>query len=140
MKLTIIATIATLSFPLVACGGGAASAPPAAAASSNVATLDGAAYDVMLEYPGEAPFKSTLSFTSGRFESSECTSRGFPKWTDYQSRTDGGNVAFDVTTHHPDGASVEWHGSVHGDVIEGTAHRSLQGKTSAGTFRGSAHK
>jgi hypothetical protein len=140
MKITIIATIATLSLSLVACGGGAASTPPAAAASSGAPTLDGAAYDVTLEYPGEAPLKDTLNFTSGRFESTACTSHGFRQWTDYQSRTDGGNVAFDVTTHHPEGASVEWHGTVHADAIEGTVHRSLQGKTSAGTFRGSAHK
>ena len=140
MKITIIATIATLSLSLVACGAGAPTTPPAAVASSGAPTLDGAAYDVMLEFPGEAPVKDTLSFTSGRFESSACTSLGFPKWTDYQSRTDGGKLAFDVTTRAPEGTSVEWHGTVHGDVIEGTANRSMKGKTSAGTFRGNAHK
>jgi hypothetical protein len=140
MKTTTIVSIAALSLSLAACGAGAPSTPPAAVASSGAPTLDGAAYDVMLEYPGEAPMKDTLNFASGRFESTACTSHGFPKWTDYQSRTDGGNVAFDVTTHHPEGTTVEWHGTVRGDVIEGTANRSMKGKTDAATFRGSAHK
>jgi hypothetical protein len=140
MKITILAAIGTLSLSLVACGAAAPTTPPTAVASSGAPALDGAAYDVMLEFPGEAPVKDTLSFTSGRFESSACTTLGFPRWTDYRSRTDSGNVAFDVTTHHPEGTSVEWHGTVRGDVIEGTANRSLKGKTSAGTFRGNAHK
>jgi hypothetical protein len=129
MKTRTIASIAALSLSLAACGAGAASEPPAAVASSNAPALDGAAYDVTLEYPGEAPMKDTLNFASGRFESTACTSHGFPKWTDYQSRTDGGNIAFDVTTHHPEGTTVEWHGTVHGGVIEGTANRSMKGKT-----------
>ncbi len=140
MKTQTFVFIAAASLTLAACGAGAASAPPAAAASSSAPALDGAAYDVMLEFPGEAAVKDTLSFTSGRFESSACTSVGFPKWTDYHSRLDGGNIAFDVTTHHPEGSTVEWHGTVRGDTIEGTANRSMKGKTSAGTFRGSAHK
>jgi hypothetical protein len=127
-----------VSLSIAGCGAGAATAP--AAATPGAATLDGAAYDVMLEYPGETPLKDTLSFTSGRFESSACTSHGFPKWTDYQARTEAGSVAFDVTTHHPEGTTVEWHGTVHGDAIEGTANRTMKGKTEAGTFRGSAHK
>jgi hypothetical protein len=129
-----------VSLSIGACGGGAANAPPPAVATPGATSLDGATYDVTLEYPGEAPLKDTLNFTSGRFESTACTSHGFPKWTDYASRTDSGSVAFDVTTHHPEGTTVEWHGTVRGDAIEGTANRTMKGKTEAATFHGTAHK
>jgi hypothetical protein len=125
---------------LAACGAGATGAPPAAVATPGPAALDGAAYDVTLDFPGESATKDTLSFSSGRFESSACTSVGFPKWTDYQARTDAGGVSFDVTTHHPEGSTMEWHGTVRGDAVEGTASRTIKGKTSPGTFRGNAHK
>jgi hypothetical protein len=135
----LVATL-LVSLPLAACGASATTATPPVTAMQGAAPLDGAAYDVTLEFPGEAPQKDTLSFTSGSFESSACTSLGFPRWTAYQARNDGGSVAFDVRTLHPEGTTVEWHGTVRGDGIEGTANRTMKGKTAAGTFRGISRK
>jgi hypothetical protein len=137
MNRSIVSMLVSLA--MAACGA-TATAPTSAVTTSSARGIDGTSYDVTLEFPGEAPVKDTLSFASGRFESTACTGFGFPRWTEYQARVDGGVIAFQVVTHHPQGGTVDWHGAVSGDGVEGTANRTLEGRTSAGTFRGSAHR
>jgi hypothetical protein len=122
---------------VAACGAASPSpsVPPSAPAA---ASLDGKSYEVNLQFPGEAPIKDVLSFDSGKFESSACTSLGFPKWTDYRAEPNGGAIAFHVETHNPKGPSVEWDGTVAGASAAGKAKRTIEGKTDLGTFAGSA--
>jgi hypothetical protein len=124
--------------PVVACGGEAPPPATPAAASQTRAPLDGTSYEVSLEYPGEAPVKDVLTFDSGRFESSACTSFGFPKWTDYRAEKTGAAIAFHVETHHPKGTVVEWEGTIEGGTASGKTKRTMDGKSDTGTFRGPA--
>jgi hypothetical protein len=132
-----IPTLASILFvSLAACAG---EAPPASAPTAQAtAPLDGTSYEVSLEFSGEAPVKDVLTFDRGKFESSACTSLGFPKWTDYRAERTGSAVAFHVETHNPKGPVVEWDGTVEANVASGKAKRTIDGKTDLGTFRGAA--
>jgi hypothetical protein len=142
MNRTITSTVSSLvlglSLALAGCAGAApnAAAPNAVPASASV--LDGSTYDVVLDMPGEDPIKDTLTFNAGRFESSVCTGFGFPKWSEYRAQRDADAIAFALVTHHPDGGSVEWNGSVKGSSVTGTAKRTMNGKTVSGSFKGNA--
>jgi hypothetical protein len=146
MNKTLCTTLLALSTVLAGCGGAAAGTPPAASAPASPATasatpLDGASYDVVLEIPGSTAMKDTLRFRDGKFESTACSDKGFPRWTDYRAKDDRGAIAFAVVTHHPNGAAmVEWSGTVHGGDVEGTADITMDGKKMPATFRGSAAK
>ncbi len=149
-----IARFAPLAFVsiLVACGGSSATNPTPSAptgttttttggmASSAPSSIDGKSYDITLSIPGENPEKDTLNFAQGKFESAACTPLGFPKWTDYAASPEGDGTTFHVTTHHPSGTVMEWRGTTHGDTVEGTATRTMNGKTETGTFKGTLHK
>jgi hypothetical protein len=138
MNRSIVSVLASLC--IVGCGGASASAPSAPVTTSSAPVIDGTSYDVTLSFPGEAPMKDTLIFSSGRFESTACTKVGFPEWTEYRAQADGDGAGFEVTTHHPEGASVVWHGTARGGRVTGTASRTLQGATAAGTFEGIARR
>jgi hypothetical protein len=135
-----IALVLFVSLGIGGCGGAAASAPSAPVTTSSAPVIDGTSYDVTLSFPGEAPMKDTLIFSSGRFESTACTSVGFPEWTEYRTQSDGDGAGFDVTTHHPQGGSIVWHGTARGGRVTGTASRTLKGTTEAGTFEGIARR
>jgi hypothetical protein len=137
MNRTIYALVLASLSPLIACAGEspAPATPPMAQAK---APLDGTSYEVSLQFAGEAPVKDTLTFDSGRFESSACTSLGFPKWTEYQAERAGSAIAFHVETHNPKGPVVLWDGMVEGGAASGKAKRTIDGKTDLGTFRGPA--
>jgi hypothetical protein len=137
----IVNTVTFASSLLFAVACGAASAPAAAPSASPAApSLDGTSYEVTLAFPGEPPLKDVLTFQSGAFESSACTSLGFPKWTDYRAQRsgDGSGIAFHVETHNPKGPSVEWEGTVQGGAASGKAKRTIDGNTALGTFQGVA--
>jgi hypothetical protein len=134
MNRTILLVIA-LAAPAVGC---AAKPTPAAPSSASAAPLDGTAYRVSLEFPGEAPVEDTLRFDAGRFESTACTSLGFPRWTEYRAEPAGAAIAFHVVTHDPRGPEVQWDGTIERGVASGQAKRTLEGKTDLGTFRGQA--
>jgi hypothetical protein len=125
---------------LVGCGASATRTPEGATPSSARASavLDGTSYEVTLAFPGEAPLKDTLDFQGGRFESTACTAVGFPKWTEYRSTSDGRAIAFEVATHHPEGSTMQWAGTIASGAAEGTAKRTMQGTVATGTFRGFA--
>jgi len=133
-----ITTVLLLACSILAgCAGTTTSAGRAASAPREPAgLLDGASYDVTLSIPGKAPETETLVFAGGRFESTACTAKGFPRWTPYRADAQEGAVAFNVSTRHPRGTTVEWNGTVHGDTIEGTADITLDGSRLPGTFRG----
>jgi hypothetical protein len=130
-----------------ACGGAASSmvapenspavAPEPTAAGPQATALDGRSFEVMLEIPDSAPVKDTLRFTGGRFESTACTALGFPQWSDYAARADGDAIAFHVIAKHPSGTTMDWNGIVKGGVAEGTASRTMNGKTNVLKFKGS---
>jgi hypothetical protein len=125
---------------LVGCGASATPTLEGNAPSSGRASavLDGTSYEVTLAFPGEAPLKDTLDFQGGRFESTACTAVGFPKWTEYRSTSDGRAIAFEVATHHPEGSTMQWAGTIASGAAEGTAKRTMQGTVATGTFRGFA--
>ncbi len=137
MNRTICALLFALVSPLIACASESPvpAMPPTAQAK---APLDGTSYEVSLEFAGEAAIKDTLTFDSGKFESSACTSIGFPKWTDYQAQRAGGAIAFHVETRNPKGPVVLWDGTVEGGAASGKAKRTIDGKTDLGTFHGAA--
>ena len=135
LKLSFIVILSSL----VGCGASATPAPEGVTPSSGQATvLDGTSYEVTLAFPGEAPLKDTLDFEGGRFESTACTAVGFPKWTEYRSTSAGKAIAFEVATHHPEGSTMQWAGTVASGAAEGTAKRTMQGTVATGTFRGVA--
>ena len=124
---------------LAACGASNSAspkAPGAAAVATDGHPLDGSSYDVTLSINGKQPENDTLNFLGGRFESTACTAKGFPQWSEYRGESSEGAIAFHVVTHHPSGASIDWTGKVSGDVIDGTANVTMDGQTSAGTFHG----
>jgi hypothetical protein len=123
---------------LLACGGASASGPPASAPAGS--PLDGRSYDVTLEGADAPPIKDALNFANGRFESTACTSLGFPKWSDYSAHVDGDATTFHGLAKHPSGTTMDWNGSVKGDAVEGTAMRSMNGKSDAFKFKGALHQ
>jgi hypothetical protein len=136
-KRTVLILVVMTS--LVACGGGIDSTAPSSAPgpSPTSTALDGRSYDVTLEAPDEAPKKDTLRFSSGKFESSACTALGFPEWSDYAAQAKGNEIAFQATTRHPSGTTLSWNGSIQGDAVDGTANRTMNGKTDVLHFKGS---
>ena len=123
---------------LLACGGASASAPAVSAAAAS--PLDGRSYDVTLESPDAPPIKDALHFANGRFESTACTSLGFPKWSDYAARVDGDATTFHALAKHQSGTTMDWNGNVTADAVEGTAIRTMNGKSDAFKFKGSIHR
>jgi hypothetical protein len=131
----------------IACGGSAqkgADSPggsdTSAASAASDHSVDGKSFDVTLEISGESAEKDTLKFATGKFESTACTGVGFAQWTEYSSKAENGATSFHVVTKHPDGTTIDWNGSVHGDAIEGTATRTVKGKAGTGKFSGTARK
>jgi hypothetical protein len=134
-----------LTFSLLGCAGASATgaptasapSPAAGAAGAAAAALDGRSYDVTLETPEAPALKDTLRFANGKFESTACTTLGFPEWSDYLVRTDADAIAFHVLAKHPSGTTMDWSGSVKGDAVDGTATRTMNGKTDVLKFKGS---
>ena len=136
-----LACVIAASFTLAACGGAAANAPASSptTTSASASSLDGKTYEVSLDEAG-APKKDTLVFEGGRFESTLCTSFGFPPKTAYDAERNGDAIAFRVTTRHADGTTVDWKGTVKGDAVEGVAVRTMKGKTESQPFKGALKK
>jgi hypothetical protein len=135
-----------LAFSLLGCAGasatGARSASPASGANAAdgrvvAAALDGRTYDVTLETPETPALADTLHFVNGKFESTACTTLGFPEWSEYMARADADAIAFHVLAKHPSGTTMDWSGSVKGDAVDGTATRTMNGKTDVLRFKGS---
>ena len=122
---------------LAACASTAPS--PAAPPGATLGPLDGTTYDVTLAFPNQTPMKDTIRFREGRFESTACTAVGFPQWADYRANAEAGAIAFAVVTRNPDGTTMDWKGSVQGDVVEGTATRTQTGGSSTAVVRGARH-
>ena len=133
-RTTLASLILAFGVALSACGG---ATPPPATAVASAGTLDGASFDVTLAFPGEAPLADTLRFQGGRFESTACTSAGFPRWSAYAARSDGGSVAFTVAARSADGTTMDWKGKVTGRAVEATAVRVMQGKQATASVIGS---
>jgi hypothetical protein len=125
---------------VVACGGAATAPGPAspAPAAPESAGLDGRSFQVTLLMPDAPAVADTLRFSSGRFESTACTNLGFPQWSEYVARPEGEGVAFHALTKHPSGTTMDWNGRIKGGEVEGTANRTMNGKTDVLTFKGSA--
>ena len=125
---------------LLACGGAPAKSPPVETTASTPAAgaLDGRSYEVMLDIPGQAPQKDTIRFANGRFESTACTALGFPKWSDYEAHPDGKNVTFRGVAKHPSGTTMNWTGTIERNSLEGTATRTMNGKTDVMKVSGAA--
>ena len=119
---------------LVACGG--STHETATASNAAASSLDGSSFDVVLGFPGEAPVKDKLRFDGGRFESTACTGLGFPQWTPYHQELEARAVAFATTTQHPSGTTMQWKCTVDGDTVDGTATRTMSGKTTVATVHG----
>jgi hypothetical protein len=133
--------VLALSLSLSGC---AATAPaptgvtaPMGTGAAGASSLDGTSYDVSLAFPGEAVVKDTLRFEGGRFESTACTAVGFPQWSNYDATQESGALAFAALVRNPDGTTLDWHGTVRGDVVDATATRTMGGKTSTATVHGS---
>lgn len=137
----VLALVSTLATATLGCGSASSAAgvpaTPGAASAASSTPLDGASFDVTLSFPGESPVRDTLRFTDGRFESTACTGLGFPRWSEYAAKVDPPAVAFSALVRHPDGTTVDWHGVVRGDVVDGTAVRTMGGQTAKGTVHGS---
>jgi hypothetical protein len=128
----------TLVGSLLACGGASASSPLASAPAAG--SLDGRSYDVTLESPDAPPIKDALNFANGHFESTACTSLGFPKWSDYAAHAEGDATTFHALAKHQSGTTMDWNGNVTADAVEGTAIRTMNGKSDALKFKGSIHR
>ncbi len=133
-----------LALTLVACGSastnGSSSTVGETAEAADSQPLDGRSYAVALTIGTAAPEDDTLVFLRGQFESTACTSKGFPQWAGYTTEQRGEEIAFHVVTRHPDGTTVEWNGTARGEVIEGTANVLMNGQEHPGTFRGEARR
>jgi hypothetical protein len=137
IRTTLASLSLALGLALTACGGAAPS--PSTPAGSSAAPLDGSSFDVTLAFPGEAPVKDTLRFAGGRFESTACTSVGFPQWSEYSAKGDGGAVAFTAQAKSADGATMDWKGTVNGGSVEATAVRTMGGKSATASVSGVRH-
>jgi hypothetical protein len=121
---------------LAGCAGGATPQPSSPAAAPNIA-LDGRSFEVTLDIPDATAVTDTLRFVGGKFESTACTALGFPEWSDYEARPAGDAVAFHVLATHPSGTTMDWNGNVRGDAVDGTANRTVNGKTDVLRFKSS---
>jgi hypothetical protein len=104
--------------------------------SAPLPILDGRSYEVTLEIPDSSPVKDTLIFANGKFQSTACTSLGFPQWSDYTAQPDTGAVAFHALAKHSSGTTMDWNGKIEGDLVSGMANRTRNGKTDVIRFRG----
>jgi hypothetical protein len=144
MKLSNASLVLAI-FGLFACGGaaqsGALGQPSAPASASSEAfragALDGRSFEVVLEMPDAPAIPDTLHFVNGKFESTACTTLGFPQWSEYNAGTSGDGIAFHVLAKHPSGTAMDWNGTVKGERVDGTANRTMNGKTEAVRFKGS---
>jgi hypothetical protein len=117
------------------CGGASSGTTANDPSTMGAQSLEGHAFAVTLVEEGQAPVKDTLKFAGGKFESTVCTPLGFPT-SDYTSKSEGDATDFHALAKHPDGTTVEWQGHIQGKTIQGTATRTMSGKTSVGKFTG----
>ena len=83
--------------------------------------LDGRRFDTqagMTGKPAHIP-KDILSFTDGKFHSSDCDQYGYDRGA-YRASADGGAVTFEVETRSEQYGRNVWKGVVRGDTVEGT--------------------
>jgi hypothetical protein len=135
--LSISLVMSFLSLSTVGCAEATATGPRDAAAPADGFVLEGRSYDVTLAFPGETAVIDRLVFESGKFESTACTGVGFPRWSEYQGRDEHGAMEFHVVARHPDGTTMEWHGTADANAVLGTATRNVEGRAVVGSFRGS---
>ncbi len=131
---------AVVSLAIGACGSADKQAAAPTTTTSSPSTLEGKSYDVTL-LMGSDTVKDSLVFNGGKFESTACTEHGFPKSSEYTSKPGVDTTDFHALTKHPDGkTTIDWNGKVKGNTIEGTATRTMDGKTENGTFKGELKK
>ena len=83
--------------------------------------LDGRRFDTqagMTGKPAHIP-KDILSFTDGKFHSSDCDQYGYDRGA-YRATSDGGAMTFEVETRSEQYGRNVWKGVVRGDTVEGT--------------------
>ena len=83
--------------------------------------LDGRRFDTQAGMTGKPAHiaKDILSFTDGKFHSSDCDQYGYDRGA-YRASADGGAVTFEVETRSEQYGRNVWKGVVRGDTVEGT--------------------
>jgi hypothetical protein len=79
--------------------------------------LDGKSFQGTMQQEGKKGIPDTFSFAGGQFHSSACDKYGFGRAT-YDAQPDG---RFDATTVSPTDGTIQWHGKVEGDQLQGEA-------------------
>lgn len=106
-----------------------------------VAALDDRTFVLDMGEKGKAfDQKDTVEFAGSRFHSGACDTYGFGSGS-YTARNGDGGIEFHAVCTNASGASNDWHGTVHGDAIEGGFTCTKSGQTPTEyTFRGHATK
>lgn len=92
------------------------------------ATLDGKTFVGEIGKEGqEKGDKDTFIFKDGKFRSTACDAYGFSE-AEYAAITEADKVEFDSTTVSPTDGTMQWHGTVKGDKLEGTVAWSKEGQ------------
>ena len=83
--------------------------------------LDGRRFDTQAGMTGKPAHiaKDILSFTDGKFHSSDCDQYGYDRGA-YRATSDGGAMTFEVETRSEQYGRNVWKGVVRGDTVEGT--------------------
>ena len=83
--------------------------------------LDGRRFDTQAGMTGKPAHiaKDILSFTDGKFHSSDCDQYGYDRGA-YRASSDGGAMTFEVETRSEQYGRNVWKGVVRGDTVEGT--------------------
>ncbi len=98
---------------------------PSSAPSSS---LDGRRFEgVVLERGKTSGDADTLIFEQGRFRSTACDSYGYGDGR-YRVSTAGDGLAFEAETESAQYGQLRWHGTVHGERLDGTLVMVRDGK------------
>ncbi len=104
------------------------------------AALDGKTFTGQIGPQGKTDGQADdFVFSDGSFESTLCTTFGYGKGA-YQTESKDGAVTFTAETTSKDGGTMQWHGAVKEDQIEGTVVSTEKGKASTSWFKGTLHK
>ena len=91
--------------------------------------LDGTTFQAEIKDMGKAQGDSdTLVFADGKFRSMAGDAHGFDA-ASYKATQAGNAWTFTAETRSPTRGTITWRGTIKGNVIEGTATRSKDGKT-----------
>jgi hypothetical protein len=79
--------------------------------------LDGKSFQGTMITEGKKPISDTFAFANGQFHSSACDQYGFGRAA-YSAQPDG---RFSATTFSASEGTIEWHGKIEGDKLQGEA-------------------